>query len=92
MAKDPSKPKKHRAKVLGKAQKPKPKGHFSVNTVGKNHGVHADELHVTESGCLVFYIKSDPNPVLVVSPGAYAYVLGGAVDNTGTETPENIFR
>ena len=92
MAKDPSKVRKSKPKGSGKAQKPKPKGHFTVNTVAKTHGVHADELRVTESGCLVFFVKTDPNPVLVVSPGAYAYVLGGAVDNTGTEAPENIFR
>ena len=92
MAKDPSKVRKSKPKGSGKAQKPQPKGHFSVNTVAKTHGVHADELRVTESGCLVFFVKTDPNPVPRRLARRIRVRVGGAVDNTGTKTPENIFR
>jgi len=65
--------------------RPKPKHYsFTVNTQVRGHGLHADELRVTEAGALIFLIKGEPNPVLVVAPHAYSYVLGGSLDNTGT--------
>ena len=78
-----------------KPPKPRPKAKhysFTVNSPDgvRGHGLRADELRVTEAGALIFFIKGEPNPVLVVAPHAYSYVLGGSLDRTGTwlvETP-----
>jgi hypothetical protein len=81
MVKNPKgqKPKSNRP---GKAIKTT--GHFTVNTVARGHGLRADELRVTENGCLLFFVRTDPNPVLVVARHAYSHVLGGSLDDTGT--------